>query len=96
MTTGKRTTSYRADEIILKMCKHLSKRKMGRDTPSGIARGIGINPKTAQKYVEIGKNLGIFKTNIFESNNMLVVWINEKYKPILEDMRSGKTYTLGS
>lgn len=85
----KRMASYRADEIILKMCKYLSLMRVGRDTPAGIARNIGINPKTAQKYVAMGKNLGIFKTDIFESNNnMLVVWINEKYNPILDELKS--------
>jgi len=88
MNAGKRTASYRADEIILKICNHLSRRQRGVDSPAGIARGIGINPKTAQKYVEIGKNLGIFKTDTFESNNMLLVWINDKYKLILEDMKT--------
>lgn len=87
MNAGKRTSSYRSDDIILKMCKYLSKMQVGRDTPTGIARSIGINPKTAQKYVEMGKNLGIFKTDIFESNNnMVVVWINEKYRPVLEGL----------
>jgi len=89
MNAGKRTASYRADEIILRICSHLSKRQRGVDSPASIGRGIGINPKTAQKYVEIGKNLGIFKTDIFESNNMLLVWINDNYKIILEDMRKG-------
>jgi len=94
MNTG-RTSSYKADEIILKICNHLLKRQRGIDSPASIARGIGINPKTSQKYVGIGKNLGIFKTDTFESNNMVVVWINEKYKPILKDMTFGSTYTLG-
>ena len=87
MNAGKRTASFRADEIILKICRHLSKRQRGVDNPASIARGIGINPKTAQKYVEIGKNLGIFKTDM--CTNMMIVWINDKYKPILEDMRNG-------
>lgn len=80
----KRKSSYAFDEIIIKILHHLYDKKI--DTPSGIAKSIGINPKTAQKYIKMAANLEILDvediTNEKGELSFSFVKISEHYKPI--------------
>jgi len=76
----KRRKSYEFDDIMKQICNHLLTKKM--DTPTGIAKKIGINPKTSQKYIAMGINLGLIISDTMDGNNMLLCQINPDYKEI--------------
>ena len=88
----KRRKTYQADDILLKACKHLVNKKM--DTASNIARIININPKTAQKYLVMGTNLGILISDeLYESKDgrhCLAYWIAPKYIDIFKELKVKK------
>lgn len=84
----KRKKSYKFDEIMKDTCNHLLKKKW--DTPAGIARAIGINPKTSQKYIAMGINLGLILSDTMEGNNMLLCQINPKYREIFINLGQEK------
>ena len=80
----KRKSSYAFDDIIIKILHHLHDKRI--DTPSGIAKSIGINPKTAQKYIKMAANLEILDvediTNEKGELSFSFVKISDHYKPI--------------
>jgi len=53
----KRKSNYVFDDIITKILHHLRDKRF--DTPAGIARSIGVSPRTAQKYIKMAANLEI-------------------------------------
>ena len=53
----KRKSNYAFDDIIIKILHHLRDKRF--DTPTGIARSIGVSPRTAQKYIKMAANLEI-------------------------------------
>lgn len=85
----KRKKTYKADEIILKSCKYLIKKRI--DTASNIAKNININPKTAQKYLGMGVNLGILIADeLYESKDgrhCIAYWINPNYLEIFNKLK---------
>lgn len=81
----KRNKSYRFDEIMKKICNQLLDKKI--QTPAGIAKKIGVNPKTVQKYIAMGINLGLIISDTMEDNNMLLCQINPKYKEIFANLK---------
>lgn len=85
----KRRKTYSADDILLRTCRHLSN-KRGADTASSIAKEIGINPKTAQKYLVMGTNLGILVSDeLYKSKDgrcCLAYWIAPKYLEIFKEL----------
>ena len=67
-----------------KICNQLLDKKI--QTPAGIAKKIGVNPKTVQKYIAMGINLGLIISDTMEDTNMLLCQINPKYKEIFVNL----------
>ena len=84
--TNKRGKSYKIDEIIKDICKCLINNE--NQTPSSLAKYLGVNPKTVQKYVEIARKLGILKCEDIEmgKNKIRICKINPEYKKIYEKL----------
>lgn len=84
----KKRKGYSLDEILLAVCRYLENKKMG--AASGIAIKLGINPKTAQKYLTMGVNLGILLSDeLYESKDgrkCMAYRINPKYMEIMKEI----------
>ena len=89
----KRKSNYAFDELIIKILHHLHDKKI--DTPSGIAKSIGINPKTAQKYIKMAANLEILNAeDVTDAKGSLTfssIKISEHYKPIYYNHIEGRS-----
>jgi len=88
----KRKSSYAFDDIIIKMLHHLHDKRI--DTPSGVAKSIGINPKTAQKYIKMAANLEILDvediTNKKGKLSFSFVKISDHYRQIYHKYIEGR------
>lgn len=88
----KRKSSYAFDDIIIKILGYLHDK--GIDTPAGIAKSIGINPKTAQKYIKMAANLEILNvedvTNKEGRLSFSFVKISDCYRQIYHKYIEGK------
>lgn len=78
--------SYQTDKIIKEICACLIERGEPL-TPSSIARCINTSPRTAQRYIEIAKNLGILECDEVRMgrNKVQLCRISKKYFEIFKE-----------
>ena len=85
----KRTRAYKPDVILLNVCEYLKDIKR-MDTASNIAKQINIAPKTAQKYLIMGVNLGILMSDelykVGTDGHCMAYWLNPKYLEIFNSI----------
>jgi hypothetical protein len=83
----KRGKSYRTDEILKGICGCLE--NDSPKTPSSVARCLDIHPKTAERYINTGKELGILQCNeiTMGKNRVTLCKINPDYQEVWKKLK---------
>ena len=83
----KRGKPYKVEKILLNICGSLE--ETSPQTPASIAKHLNIHPRTAEKYLNAGKELGMFECNEISmgKNKITLCNINPDYLEVLRKLK---------